>query len=140
MPTHHWLPSLRNEIDRVFSDFPIAWFDRQGAVLPQMDVSETEKEVAVSIELPGVDQKEVDLSVTDQVLTVSGEKKSETEKKDGGTYRSERHYGSFSRSLTLPFKIDPDTVNATFDKGVLKVTIQKPAEYKTKAQKIEIQG
>ncbi|WP_404404590.1 Hsp20/alpha crystallin family protein [Pelagibacterium halotolerans] len=140
MPNRNWIPSLRNEIDRVFTDFPAMWFDRNAAVLPEMDVHETEKEITVSIELPGVDQKDVDLSVTDQTLTVSGEKKSETETKDGENYRCERHYGSFSRSVTLPFRIDSKAVDAAFDKGVLKIKVKKPAEYTATAQKIEIHG
>src|SRR5690606_7548238 len=105
---------------------PAVWGD--GKVMPSLEMHEANGKVTISAELPGVDEKDIDVSVDDQLLTISGEKKSEVEHKDGDRYRSERSYGKFSRSVTLPFAIDPDKVEARFDKGVLKLTIDKPAE------------
>src|SRR5690606_27240153 len=77
---------------------------------PTADVSETEKAIEVSVELPGMDEKDIDVSVTDDTLTIRGEKKSETEKKEKGYYLSERSFGSFQRSIALPASVDTDKV------------------------------
>lgn len=138
---------LRKEIDRVFSDFSsgIQWpawtsLGKEGEIVPSIDVHETEKQIRISVELPGVDEKDVDVSVADDMLTISGEKKSEVEKKDGDYYRSERSFGSFSRSMSFPFSISEKSVDAQFRKGVLTVTIKKPAEAKPKTKKIAVKA
>ena len=130
---------LQSQIDRVFSDFGRGFHMPElfGAT-PLLEVHHTDKAVTVTAELPGVTDKEIDISVTGPVLTISGEKKSENERKDGEYFRSERSYGSFSRSVTLPFDIDADKVGTTFKDGVLTLTIEKPADVQEKTRKVEI--
>lgn len=135
---------LQDRIDRMFEDFttgfrlPSVFGNGDFGLNPSLDLHETDKQVMVSAELPGVDEKDIDISVADDMLTISGEKKSEFEHREGDRYRSERSYGKFSRSVTLPFKINPDKVEARFDKGVLKLTIPKPAEALQQMRKIPI--
>ena len=85
-------------------------------------------------------EDDIDVSVVDNVLTVKGEKKSETEKKEADYHMVERSYGAFTRSLTLPYEVDASKVDAKFDKGVLKITLPKPAEVKAKTKKIKIKS
>jgi HSP20 family protein len=111
---------------------------------PRVNVSETEKELQVTAELPGVDEKNIDVTVSGDQLTIRGEKKSEIdEKKDekGRAFRRvERSYGSFERTMSLPFDIDPDKVQASFKNGVLTLTLPKPPGVQKKSKKIEISG
>jgi HSP20 family protein len=106
------------------------------SIMPSMDVAETDKQIELSIELPGLQQKDVDISVSDDMLTIRGEKKAETEQKDKNFRRVERVYGTFYRVIELPPGIDPSTINATMSNGVLRITIPKPARAETK--KIEV--
>lgn len=135
--------SLRKQIDQIFDDFnrgaslPTLF---GGEFMPSTELKDTDKETVVSVELPGVDQKDVNISVSDRTIEISGEKKSEVEHKNDGGYRSERSYGSFSRSFTLPYAIDASKVDARFDKGVLTVKIAKPAEAQTQTKHIPIHG
>ena len=136
--------TLRKEIDRLFEDFSKG-FDVPGlravggfGLVPDMDMHDGEKDVTLSIELPGVDEKDIDLSVAGQTVTVSGEKKSEKETKEGESVRRERSYGSFSRTVTLPFRVDGDKVAAKFAKGVLTVTVPKPEDAMRQAKKVPI--
>jgi len=126
--------NLHREIDRLFSDFSRGFGmpalmspAEQYGLMPDMDVHEAGGKIMLSMELPGVEEKDVDISVNDNLLTVSGEKRSGGEHKEANAYRSERAYGSFSRSMSLPFRIDSSKVEARFDKGVLTVTIPRPA-------------
>jgi HSP20 family protein len=107
---------------------------------PKIDVAETKDAIEVTAELPGVDEKDLDLTLADGVLTVRGEKKSarEEQDKDKNWHVVERSYGSFSRTIPLPFDPDPAKVEAKFDKGVLHIHVPKPAEVAKKQQKIEI--
>jgi HSP20 family protein len=134
--------SFRREMDRLFESFgrQMAWPRELGGVTmaPSVDVSETDKEVRIDVELPGVDQKDVELVVSDNILTIKGEKKAEKEEKNKDFQLVERSYGSFSRSLNLPFSPDPSKAKAEFKKGVLTVTLPKPPEAETKAKKIAI--
>lgn len=145
----HPLQSLRREFDDLFntwaSDFKL--IDRPWGpsdFLPRVNVSETDKELQVTAELPGVDEKDIEINVSGDQLTIKGEKKSEAdEKKDekGRSFRRiERSYGSFYRTLTLPFEIDPDKVQASFKSGVLTLTLAKPQEAQRKSRKIEIKS
>lgn len=136
--------TLRKEIDRLFEDFSKG-FDVPGlravggfGLVPDMDMHDGEKDVTLSIELPGVDEKDIDLSVAGQTVSVSGEKKSEKETKEGESVRRERSYGSFSRTVTLPFRVDGDKVAAKFAKGVLTVTVPKPEDAMRQAKKVPI--
>jgi HSP20 family protein len=134
--------SLQREIDRLFEDFSRGFgtLGMQGntSLVPSIDVSETDKDIEISVELPGLERKDVDISIEDDVLTVRGEKKFESDKddKDKNYHFTERSYGMFYRMLQLPPGVDPSKVQATMSKGVLKVTIPKPARSETK--KIEV--
>jgi HSP20 family protein len=130
--------SLQREIDRLFDDFGRSWesFAAPSPTLPKINVADSDGEIEITAELPGMEEKDVDISVSDGVLTLSGEKKSETERKEKDYTVSERSFGSFSRSLTLPSGIDPSAIKATMAKGVLKVSVPKPAT--AKPAKIEI--
>lgn len=105
---------------------------------PAIDVKETETGLTVTAELPGMSEQDVELSVDDDVLTLKGEKKSESTKDEKGWHVQERSYGAFVRSLQLPFAPKPDEVKAEFAKGVLTVTVPKPPEAAKPASRIEI--
>jgi len=136
---------LQHQIDRVFSDFssgmrwPEIFAGADVDVLPSTEVHHGDKAVTITCELPGVAEDEIDIAVADDTVTISGEKKSETEHKNGDYFRTERAYGSFCRSVSLPFDIDADAVKAKFKDGVLSLTIPKPAETKTNSRKVTIQ-
>jgi len=135
---------LHREIDRVFSNFTQG-FPRLGAAFggmlrPSMDVKDAGKTLEVTLELPGMAESDVDVSVTDRMLKVSGEKKTEAERKDTDYHVMERSYGKFSRSLTLPFVPDPKKMEAKFDKGVLTITVAKPPEAAEKTRKIPVKA
>jgi HSP20 family protein len=136
--------SLQQEMNRLFSSF----FDTTSATpaagtgarrwIPAMDLVETEDHFVLRADLPGVAEGDVDLSLEDRVLTVSGERKAEHEERGEGFYRLERAAGSFSRSLTLPEGVDGDAISAHFDKGVLEVRIPKPEERKPRKVAIQV--
>jgi HSP20 family protein len=133
------LRSFRNEMDRLWNRFlgerPFGrTFTEEW--LPSIDVTETKDNLLIMAELPGLEAKDVDVSVSGDILTIKGEKKKEEEEKDEHYYHCERYCGSFQRSFRLPVNIEADKVEATFDKGVLKVTLPKAEEAKKK--KIEI--
>lgn len=133
------LGSFRNEMDRLWNRFlgerPFGrTFTEEW--LPSIDVTETKDNLLIMAELPGLEAKDVNVSVSGDILTIKGEKKKEEEEKDEHYYHCERYCGSFQRSFRLPVNIEADKVEATFDKGVLKVTLPKPEEAKKK--KIEI--
>lgn len=117
--------------DRFLSDpwFGGSWrngeFFGAGSWAPPVDVTETETEVHVRSEIPGVDPKDLSITVSDGVLTLSGEKSESTEKRDENYYHSERRFGSFRRNVQLPASVDPDQVNAEYDNGVLTVTLKR---------------
>jgi HSP20 family protein len=106
--------------------------------LPTMDVAETDKEIEITAELPGLEEKDVQINVSDNILTIRGEKKAETEQEDKNYRLIERSYGAFERSLELPEGVDADAIDATIDKGVLKVVVPKPAP--AQAKKIEVKS
>ena len=128
---------LQGEIDRVFDNFT-NWRGFDVAFNPSMEVTETDKSIEISTELPGLDEKDVEISIANDILTIRGEKKAEKEEKKQ-TYRLvERSYGSFERSLALPPGINADAIKASMSKGVLKVALPKPAT--TQVQKVKING
>jgi HSP20 family protein len=135
---------IRDEIDRLFDTFLPAKSEAEYPVttawVPRVDVAETDNEVVVTTELPGVERKDVKLSVEDNVLTIGGEKKQENETKEKNYHCVERRYGTFSRSFTLPTRIQADKVKATFKDGILTMKLPKAEEAKTKEIPIEIQG
>ena len=105
---------------------------------PHMDVKETDKEIVVETELPGIDEKDVSLALKDGVLTIRGEKKHEVDEEKENYRIMERRYGSFQRSLRLPDTVDEDKIEATFNNGVLKVSLPKRPEAIGKHRKIPI--
>ena len=139
-----WLMPLHRQIDRVFTEFlgadlpHLARTRWDGGFSPSMDVSETDRQLEVSAELPGMDDEDIEVTLTDGVLTVKGEKRSESEEEDKHHYRLERSYGAFRRSFRLPPEIDADDVSASFDKGVLKVTVAKKEAAESATRKIEV--
>jgi HSP20 family protein len=129
---------LHREIDRLFNEFAqTAGTDGGWAnLVPNIDISETDKAIEVSAEMPGLERKDVDISIEDDTLTIRGEKKIEDDQKDKNVQHSERSYGVFMRMLQLPPGVDPSSVQATMSNGVLKITIPKPA--KPEPKKIEV--
>jgi HSP20 family protein len=136
--------TLQREVEQLFDDFSRGLSPGNStssgslmpSIIPSMDVAETDKQIELSIELPGLQQRDVDISVSDNMLTIRGEKKAETEQKDKNFRRVERVYGTFYRVVELPPGIDPSAINAMMSNGVLRITIPKPARSETK--KIEV--
>jgi len=132
------LSSFRNEMDRLWDRFPgESPFARTftESWLPSVDISETKDNFVVKAELPGLEAKDVNVSISGDILTIKGEKKAEEEEKDEHYHRVERYSGSFQRVFQLSSGIKADKIEANFDKGVLKVTLPKVEE----AQKKEIE-
>jgi|SwirhirootsSR3_FD_contig_31_22201214_length_550_multi_3_in_0_out_0_1 HSP20 family protein len=132
--------SLQREIDRLFDDFTRGFPSFSSAssaaggqeLLPAMDVTETDTEIEVTAELPGLEEKDVQINLADNVLTIRGEKKTERDEKTKDLRVVERSYGSFYRTLELPAGVDPDKIRASIAKGVLKVVVSKPAPAQVK--------
>lgn len=134
--------SLHRSLDNLLADFfgGVGMERRSGLIAPQFEVSETDGSVMVEAELPGMDEKDIEISVTDHVLTIQGEKKKEAETKKKNYYIAERSYGRFQRSLQLGSGVDTDKVRASFKNGVLTVTLPKTEPEKSKTRKIDIQA
>src|SRR6201998_1936194 len=105
---------------------------------PPVDVYEDEHNVVLKVEVPGIDEKDIDVRVENNVLTVHGERKVEKEEKEENFRRIERQYGSFTRTFTLPSTVDTENVQANYDKGVLKINLPKKAEAKPKQIKVNV--
>jgi HSP20 family protein len=118
--------------------------DRNSAVqqrwMPAMDLVEADDHFLLKADLPGVAEEDVAIEVRDNALTISGERKAEHERRERGWYRVERSFGRFSRSLSLPEGVDPDSISASFDRGVLSVTIPKPEQRKPRRIQIDSQA
>lgn len=138
--------ALQRNVYKVFddfmSDFSLEPFgsSRFTGFSPRVDVTESDKEIKVSAELPGLDEKDVDVSVTKKAVTIKGEKKEESEEKSEGYYRAERTYGSFQRTIPLTCEIDTEKVEAGFKKGVLTVTLPKTPEAMLETKKIAVKS
>jgi HSP20 family protein len=152
-----WRPfdTLREEVDRLFEDFgsdnfwrrpfrSLAGFEKNVAqkvvAKPAVDITESERAYEITAELPGLDEKNIEVSVANGGLTIKGEKKEEKEDKQRDYYVSERRYGSFERYFGLPDEIDADKIEAVFKNGVLKVTLPKTAQAQKPGKKIEIKA
>ena len=127
------LSSLRDEVNRLF-DF--SWPSRDSGLFsgwsPALDVFDDKDNFVVKVELPGMKKEDINLSLHDGVLTISGERKTERENKEGETFRSERYFGKFQRSVTLPMAVDANKVNASYKDGVLSIELAKAEEAKPK--------
>ena len=145
--------SFRSEMDRLFDRFGFpslrrvfdiepAWRSASSFSfsVPAIDMSEDEKAYKISAELPGIDAKDIEVSVSGDTLVLKGEKRQEKEEKDKNYHFSERSYGSFQRSFQLPSSVDRNKVAADFSKGVLTITLPKTAEAKKPVKKIEVRS
>jgi HSP20 family protein len=149
--------ALRREIDRLFEDFDLGsrmpfrralrdmepfWRRDMTWTAPAVDMVEKDKEYELTAELPGMDEKDIDVRLSGDTLTIQGEKKEEREEREegGSYYVSERRYGSFQRSFRVPEGIDRDKVDASFRKGVLTITLPKTPEGQQKTKKVEIKS
>ena len=135
--------ALQQEVDRLFDGFSRGFggfpsFPTTRELMPSMDVSETDKEIEITTELPGLEEKDIQLNLADDVLTIRGEKKNEREETKKDYHLVERSYGSFTRSVQLPNGVNADNIKAVMSKGVLKVTVPKPAPAQSK--KIDIKA
>ena len=143
--------AFRREMDRLFDDFfttrPFPALPRmpdfstiadKGDLMPNVDVTEEDDKIMVTAELPGMKEEDVDLTLKDGVLTLKGEKKSETDEEKDNVHMKERRYGSFMRSFRLPKSIDEEAAEALFEDGVLKVTLPKRPEEAPEEKKIKI--
>lgn len=152
-----WRPltSLRREIDRLFDDVHLgAWRRPVGRTLfdvepfwrgelsfgkaPAVDIAEREKEYEITAELPGMEEKNIDVKFADGILTIKGEKKEEREEKKKDYYLSERRFGSFHRSFQVPDGVDADKIEASFKDGLLTVILPKSAQAQKSEKKIAI--
>ncbi len=134
------LTNLRREMDRLFQDF---WGGRdvmsiEGDWIPAIDISETDDAIVVKAEAPGMEPNEIDISLSNDVLIIKGEKKQKTEEKKENYHRIETRYGSFSRAFRLPAGVVQENVEAKYDKGVLKITLPKKEEVKPKQINIKV--
>lgn len=125
-PARTVLAPIQREFDRLFDQLGAGWSSLGEVELaPRMDVRDTKEGLEITLELPGIDQADVKIAVEDDLLTISGEKKTEKETKAEDYRLSERSYGSFSRSISLPRTVDPAKIQATMKHGVLKLTAPK---------------
>ena len=141
---------LHSEIDRMFDDFfrgsslfprlseSTSLLDDVGMLRPKLDIAENAENYTISVEVPGIDEKDIHLQVSGDVLTIRGEKRQKQEKKEDKYHRVERSYGSFQRVLTLPADADTGTVNAKFDNGILTITVARSGETQENSRRIEI--
>lgn len=134
---------LKNDIDRVFrefDDFALPVFARQedSGLHPSLDVAETSEDVEIVVELPGVEEDALEVTATGNTLVISGDKKVEIDREDKDMKIVERSFGSFTRTLPFAFPVDPKAVKASFQNGVLTVSVRKPPEIVEKAHRIKI--
>ena len=132
--------TLQDRMNRLFRD---SYGDHEEALAtstfaPAVDVYEDEHNVTLKIEVPGIDEKDIDVRVENNTLTVHGERKFEKEEKEENFRRVERQYGGFTRSFTLPNTVDTESIQANYDKGILKIQLAKKAEAKPKQIKVNV--
>jgi HSP20 family protein len=138
--------SFRRDVDRMFDDFFNGFggravgspFPSWTAPTPSLDLTETEKQIVVTAEMPGLDDKDFEVSVSGDILTLKGEKKAEHEHRNGDAHYLERRVGSFSRSVRLPFEVQDEKVDARYEKGVLTIRVPKPADMQRQIRRIEV--
>lgn len=149
-PLGVWEPwSVLNEMDRMFRDFfaqPGAWWrrpawitDLTGRFTPQVDIKETEKDFVLTATIPGMEKDDIDINVTSDTVTISGERKCEEEKPDEKYHLRQQSYGAFNVSYSLPSEIKTKDVKAAYKNGILEVTLPKVTQAKA-SQKVKIEG
>ncbi len=141
---------IQDEMDRFLGAFGPAWMESPFSPLrrengwktafPAADLAEDESSVTIRAEIPGMNEKEIDISIVENVLILKGEKKEEKETKEKGSYRSERYFGSFERRIGLPAEVDVAKTNATYKDGVLTVQMPKTPKAKAATKKIEVKA
>jgi HSP20 family protein len=135
-----WVPDLQQELSDLMSKF---FGDEAGGEWlppsPAVDISETEKEIVVKAEIPGIDPGDLDVSLSGDVLTIRGEKKQDKVEKEEGRHRVERVFGSFSRSFTLPVPVQEDEIQAGYKNGLLTLTLPKAESAQKKSIKINVE-
>jgi HSP20 family protein len=132
----------RDIVGKRFSDIMDEFFNdaistRQSSFAPSIDISETEKQYIIDVEVPGIDKKDIELNVDNNTLTISGERKFEKEEDGKQFHRVESHYGTFSRSFTLPDNANTESINATYSNGILNITVDKSEKSLKKQIKIK---
>jgi HSP20 family protein len=135
------LTSLQDRVNRLFHESYSEGRDESlstSSFAPAVDVYEDEHDVTLKIEVPGIDEKDIDVRIENNILTVHGERKLEKEEKEENYRRIERQYGSFTRTFNLPTTVDTESVSANYDKGVLKVKLAKKTEAKPKQIKVNV--
>ena len=141
--------SFQAEIDRLFDGFftdfgrfpsSLVSKERIGPFSPKIDISNDESSIEINAELPGLDEKDIQVSLQEDVLTIKGEKKSGDEKKSKDFYRVERRFGSFERSIRIPQEVDAEKIKASFKNGVLTVSLPKSEKAKDNVRKIEVKA
>ena len=136
---------LRTEIDRLFEDFGrparsvFRFGDRSLALMPALDLVDDDMNYRLSIELPGLTDEDIEISMADGVLSISGEKKEQSERKEKGYLLSERRYGAFARQIAVPSDVDPDGIKAQFKDGVLTVTLAKDEKTAPRTREIAVE-
>lgn len=137
---------LRDEIDRLFEDFSFTrpsrsvfqWPSPGRSTAPALELVEKDRGYCLTIELPGIEQKDVSIELVDGIISVSGEKHSESEQNDNGFLISERDYGAFCRQVSLPSDVDPDTIKANMKDGILKIEMKQSKDAADRTRKIAI--
>ena len=129
--------NLGHKVQRFFGEFPSS-FNYNNTFLPKIDISEDEKNIYFEAEIPGIKKEDVHISLEDNILTIKGEKKLNEDKNEKTLFRNERIYGSFTRSFTLHEEINPDTANAEFENGILKIVLEKAIHKAVKERQIQI--
>ena len=150
LPIHHEsgdasrFSSVQHEMNRIFDDFftgfqpPYSAREISALFEPKLDITETEKELRITIELPGMNDKDIDVTLSGNALTIKGDKREEKDDRTCRHYKIERSYGSFQRTIAMPCEIDSDKVDATFKNGVLSVTLPKSKCEQYTGKKIDI--
>ena len=141
--THRDFSTLQDRMNRIFREA----FSTEGSdealttsnFAPPVDVYEDEHNITLKIEVPGIDEKDINVTIENNTLTVRGERRFEKDEKEENFHRVERMYGSFTRSFTLPNTVDPEQVSAHYEKGVLKIRLSKKAEAKPKLIKVNVE-
>ncbi|MBI5476032.1 MAG: Hsp20/alpha crystallin family protein [Ignavibacteriales bacterium] len=132
--------NMHRELDKIFEQFrsDVQNEDVSKTLMPVVDIVERENEFSIKVEIPGVDKKDVKITIQNDVLTIRGEKKQEEEKKGENYYRTERSYGTFQRSFTLPSSVANEKIDASYDNGILTLTIPKLEEAKPKEIEVKL--